>query len=975
MMNRNPVSGPFSYLISQGLSCLLLLAAFSWPVQAGEPSREPILRVETGMHTTRIFRIATDARQRYLATVSDDKTLRVWDLSNGRLLSTLRPPIDDGNEGKIHGVAMSPNGEFIAIGGWTGYLWDKKNSVYIFHRSSGRMVKRIEGLPETIANVAYSPDGHFLAVTTLGKTGVHVYRADDLRLIGRDSEYGDATYSAHFSRDGRLVTASDDGYVRLYQVSNFGLRLIAKKRLGLGREAAIARFSPNGKQIAVGVYDLARVEVLDGHSLNLQYTPDITGFTRGNLIALSWSADGRVLFAGGTAKINGRHPFRRWTAAGRGPYTDHSVSANTLLDSVPLADGGIAFGSADPSWGVLDASGRVKLRVDTVTTDFRMGRDQFRISHDGSQVRFVYRGGDGRTALVDVRKSQFRVGADDPGLRPPRTTHPDFYVENWQHHVRPTFNGRPIPIGNQERSRSLAIAPDGERFVLGGEWSLRAFDRHGRQVWHIQIPGVAWAVNISGDSRLVVAAFADGTLRWYRLSDGKELLAFFPHADRKRWVLWTPKGHFDASPGADNLIGWHINRGKDQPADFFPASRFRSQFYRPDLAALILETLDPDEALRRANAQIGRRQETVQVRQVLPPVVEIHSPSDGSPFSEEQVTIRFAVRTASDAPVTNLRARVNGQLVTVPAARNLIVGMRQGDTREITLPVPARNSEIMLFAENRHGVSTPAIIRLIWKGSLQIRQPEFQVKPKLYVLAIGVSNYQKPDYRLRFAAKDATDFAAAMRLRKGQLYRDVEVKLLTDKQATRDDVADGLDWLQKQVTSKDIGMVFLAGHGVNDPNGLYYFLPQNADTDRLKRTGVPFSDIKNTLSTLAGKALFFVDTCHSGNIIGGRRAAVAANITGALNELSSAENGVVVFSSSTGRQYSLEDPRWGNGAFTKALIEGLTGRADYNKNGRITYKMLDFYISERVKQLTGGQQTPVTLTPHGVPDFPVVVLR
>ena len=28
------------------------------------------------------------------------------------------------------------------------------------------------------------------------------------------------------------------------------------------------------------------------------------------------------------------------------------------------------------------------------------------------------------------------------------------------------------------------------------------------------------------------------------MSDGKELIAFFSHADRKRWVLWTPEGFF-----------------------------------------------------------------------------------------------------------------------------------------------------------------------------------------------------------------------------------------------------------------------------------------------------------------------------------------------------------------------------------------------------------------------------------------------
>jgi WD40 repeat protein len=967
---------PWHAFITRYAVAVLLGLVAAGPAAVAGPTDEPLLRVETDMHTTRIFRIAIDAQQRYLATASDDKTLRVWNLRTGTLLATLRPPIDEGNEGKLHAVAMSPDGEYIAAGGWTGYRWDKTNSIYIFHRSSGRLVRRVTGLPETIAYLAYSPDGRFLAATTLAKTGVHVYRTDDFRLIGRDNEYGDSTYSAHFSRDHRLVTASDDGHVRLYRVTDDGLQLVARQRLIHGREAAIARFSPDGRRIAVGVYDLARIEVLDGQNLEFQYAPNVAGLSGGNLIAVTWSADGNALYAGGTTKIDGRHPFRRWTQAGRGSHSDHYVTRNTLLDALPLANGGLVYSAADPAWGVIDGEGRQGTHIGSVTNDLRMRRDQFRLSPDGSRVQFVTGAGAGRGMQFDVAQSQLRADGDQNGLTPPRTTSPDFQVENWQHTLRPTFNGNPIPLGNQERSRSLAISPDGGQFVLGTEWSLRAYTRNGQLAWRNQMPGVVWGVNISGDGRLVVAAVADGTLRWFRLSDGRELLALFAHADGKRWVLWTPAGHFDASPGADNLIGWHINRGKDQPADFFPASRFRSQFYRPELAALVLRTADPAEALRQANAQAGRRPETVQIQQVLPPVVEIHSPSDGSAFSTGEVTLRFAVRTAADAPVTDLRTRVNGQLVSIPAARNLVVGLRPGDARELTVPLPPRDSEIMLFAENRHGVSTPAVIRLTWKGAApDQKQPEFQVKPKLYVLAIGVSNYQKPDYRLRFAAKDARDFSEAMTRQKGRLYRDVEIRLLTDQIATRDDVADGLDWLQKQVTQKDVGMVFLAGHGVNDPNGHYYFLPQNADTDRLKRTGVPFSDIKNTLSTLAGKALFFVDTCHSGNIIGGRRAAVAANITGALNELSSAENGVVVFSSSTGRQYSLEDPRWGNGAFTKALVEAIGGQADYNKNGRITYKILDFYISERVKQLTAGQQTPVTLTPHGVPDFPVVVLR
>jgi uncharacterized caspase-like protein len=201
----------------------------------------------------------------------------------------------------------------------------------------------------------------------------------------------------------------------------------------------------------------------------------------------------------------------------------------------------------------------------------------------------------------------------------------------------------------------------------------------------------------------------------------------------------------------------------------------------------------------------------------------------------------------------------------------------------------------------------------------------------------------------------------------------VTVRVLADQKATKDDILDGLEWIQRETTSRDVAMVFLAGHGVNDPAGIYYYLPVNADTDRLKRTGVSFSDIKNTVASLPGKAVLFVDTCHSGNVMGTRRG--TADITAVVNELAGAENGVVVFASSTGRQYSLEDASWGNGAFTKALVEGVSGKADYQGKGRITVNMLDLYLSERVKELTGGKQTPTTTKPQTIPDFPVAVRR
>jgi hypothetical protein len=91
-------------------------------------------------------------------------------------------------------------------------------------------------------------------------------------------------------------------------------------------------------------------------------------------------------------------------------------------------------------------------------------------------------------------------------------------------------------------------------------------------------------------------------------------------------VLWTPTSYYDASPGAEDLIGWHVNRGRDAAADFFPAARFRSTFFRPDVVAGVLQTLDEAEALRRADTAAQRTQQTVEITKQLPPVIQVRTP-------------------------------------------------------------------------------------------------------------------------------------------------------------------------------------------------------------------------------------------------------------------------------------------------------------------------------------------------------------
>jgi len=1021
---------PKSLLKSHALAAALLFAfAVSFcsvaAAQTGEPSREPVLRVETGMHTAAIRRIGVDAANRYLVTASDDKTVRVWELPSGRLLRVIRVPIGAGSEGKLYTVAISPDGSTIAAGGWTGHEWEKTYSLYLFDRASGRLVRRLGGLPSVAMHLVYSLDGRFLAATLGDGTGVRVYSTAAYAQAGEDRDYGGHSLWADFDRAGRLATTSDDGFIRLYATGRDGsLRLLAKQSAAGGKLPRGVSFSPDGTRLAVGFQDSTNVGVFSTRDLSPLYAPDTRGratafpdgrggtlttrqLVHGNFSKVAWSADGVTLYAGGeysdvlteydakTLKF-----IRAWSDGGRGSYRDIVVEAtNSIMHIVPLLGGGLVYGASGPSFGVIDTSDRRAFVTEMAVANHRGLGAGLLLSPDGMGIQFGYeqnRNSPARFSLAD-RKLEVAPFAGD-GWRAPITESASIRLTYIYERYGPLINGTQLHrnesgtkygLSDDETRRSFSIAPDGERFLLGTDWNIRLYDRSGQELWRLSAPGAAYAVNISSDGRLAVAAYGDGTIRWYRMTDGKELLAFFPHADRKRWMLWTPSGYYDASPGAEELIGWHVNNGKDAAADFFPVGQFRSVYYRPDVVSKILQAGDEQLALREANEEAGRKQQQTEVAQLLPPVVEVVSPMDGTEITTNEIVVRYNVRTPSGDPVTEVRALVNGRPAN--AERGLLLkstGTVATDARELRISVPEGESQVSVIAANRFTTSVPATVRVRARktaasstvstvgsaASNGATSGAFEIKPKLYVLAVGVSNYADPKLKLGFPAKDASDFAAAMERQKGGLYRDVVVRLLTDEKATKDNILDGLDWIRKETTSKDVAMVLFAGHGVNDQNGRYFYLPHNTDLEKLLRTGVSFEDIKNTVSALAGKTLFFIDTCHSGNVLGTRRA-LNFDIVGVVNELSSAENGAVVFAASTGNQYSLENVAWNNGAFTLAVVEGFGGRADYSGKGRITINMLDLYISERVKELTKGQQTPTTAKPQTVPDFPVALKK
>ncbi len=954
-------------------SCVDVKPINSPIIEVQEIPKDPVLRPEVRMHTTTVASMDSDAKNQFLVTASHDKTVRVWELSYNqiKLAKTLRPPIGEGEEGKIYAVAVSPNSQHIACGGWTGLSWQGVASVYIFARENGQMIHRITGLPYTVTYLTYSQDGRYLLVALGGGKGIRVYRKTDYSLVFEDLGYQGQCFGADFDFSGRLVTVAYDGYIRLYDRDWSLLQEVSATN---GQRPYSVKFSPGGKKIALGFADTPQVEVRSGEDLSLLYSPSTNGIEQGDLACVTWSRSGNSLYAAGGYWDENRQEqiIRRWSEQGKGNWQDLGASGNTIHCLLSLKNSDLAFAASD-SFGVLDAYGRKKITQLFPVADYRDGEKDFLVSEDGFTLQFRYDWAGKHRALLKVRESislqyleqtKLEQGKSlQANLKKAQTKSQD--ISEWKNKRSLQWQGRPLLLNKGERSRSFTLTQRG--FLLGTDYFLRSYDKQGAELWKSSTEGIVWGVNVSGNGRLALASLSDGTIRWYRMQDGQELLAFFPYNDevledsrqeqplfpprtgKKHWVLWTPQGYHQFSLGGNPMMGWHKNNVLDQEADFLVVPKV---YHRPDIIAQALSEkgVEKDQLEYRASEEI-------------PPRVEIIFPQENQEIQESQITLKYTLESYQGEEITSVKILIDGKVVEAKEGLKTIEGALETRTAQITLP--SRNCKISVIARNRYPVDGLADVNIKWAGKYS--------RPDLYILAIGVGQYEDPELPpLRFANNDANDLVELMKKQEQGLYEKVVIRTLLDEEATQKSILKGLDWIRSEITSRDVAMIFFSGHGMKDArDDSYYFLPADSKKEELLVTAVSYDHIKNAIFSIAGKALVFVDSCYSGNVLGAKN--FDNDITFIIQELAQAENGVVAFTSSTGKQISYEDPKWGNGAFTKALLEGLRGERFFGKRGEITVNMLELYISQRVKELTEGRQTPASKKPDTVADFTVAI--
>jgi WD40 repeat protein len=561
------------------------------------------------MHTAPIIDAGTDQSRDLLVTGGLDNTVRIWALPELRLVRVLRPPIGPGNEGLVGAVALTPDGKIAAVGGWPA-AESGQYAVDLFDVATGRLVRQFKA-DEPVVALAFSRDGLELAAG-LSKTGVRVWQVAD-GTLQEDRDFQEQVQALDFG-PGRLAAASADGAVRLYDATSqdAGLHPLQKIAIEAGRTPWKLRFSPDGGSLAIAFEDKPAVEVRSASDLSLEAKPDVNGLASdAGFYAVAWSLDSSTVLAGGTAFEGGVSKYQvfAWARRGSGPRRVASSDSDQVISAIAMLRDPDSLVVADTSPAIhVIADGNSQARKSKPQVDFAYliqeannpGRNLFHISDDGSVVETGYYESPSRPLRLDLSALTLtQLDAPTPDLASWQSVEGDLRVEDFVYSGHPGLNGR--PLGIEPTDTAYAVDVRHNRVLLGSESALSLFDAGAHKAWSVPTPA-ALRVAQSPDSRLVVAALRDGTVRWYRASDGVELLALFVHSDGKRWVAFTPSGYYAAGPGGEDLVGWQVDNGPDQAASFFPASRFRDYFYRPDVVSLVLKTLDESEAVKQAES-------------------------------------------------------------------------------------------------------------------------------------------------------------------------------------------------------------------------------------------------------------------------------------------------------------------------------------------------------------------------------------
>src|SRR5208337_4221165 len=267
------------------LGPLLLGLAFSSVALAADTPEKPILVLDSGGHTATVWKVLFTRDGKQLISVSQDKTIRVWDIASGAPLRVLRPPIGPIAGNQLIAAALTPDGRTLAAGGSGWRLGEVP--IYLIDLATGRILRVLKGHTSNVLSLAFSPDGERLASGSTDRTS-RIWSAASGRCERVLEGHEDFVHDVAFAPDGHhLATASYDKTGRIWSLADGRCEAVLR---GHEKEVQCVAWRPDGQVVATGGWD---------GSIR-QWSPDGSALRRfehlgGQISSLTSSADPQTL--------------------------------------------------------------------------------------------------------------------------------------------------------------------------------------------------------------------------------------------------------------------------------------------------------------------------------------------------------------------------------------------------------------------------------------------------------------------------------------------------------------------------------------------------------------------------------------------------------------------------------------------------------------------------------------------------------
>jgi WD40 repeat protein len=494
------------------------------------PAGKPVLVIQNG-HTDTVRSVAFSPDGSTLVSGSVDKTVKIWDVPNGRLIRTI-----DAHSDNVNAVAYSPDGRLVASG-------SSDQSVKLWDPMTGTLVRKLDEADSEVLSLAFDPSGKLLAGGTAdGDFDVWDVRTGELKA---SIETKAPVNCVAFNASGKIAaTGSGDKTVKIW---NAGSGELLRTLQGHSNTVSSVAFSPDGKLIASGSWDKT-VKLWDAGSGGLVQT--LQGHS-GIVNSIAFDPQGKTLATGSADRA-----IKIWNVAG--------ATLVRSLDQNPSAVSTLAF---NPAGNRLASGGLKNINLWAVES----GRVVYSLEGHSSDIQSIAFSPDGKTLVAGSLKTlviwDVVAGRLVRVLDHSTDTSSVAYSPDGKMIASGGSQGlvklwdpvggkliRSLP-GHLSGITSIAFSPDNKTLASGSvDNSIKIWDRaRGNAIRTLKaahyslIPALAY----SPDGSVLASGSVDKTIKLWDPKNGKPIRTIQAHDSEVRSIAFAPDGKTFASGSAD----------------------------------------------------------------------------------------------------------------------------------------------------------------------------------------------------------------------------------------------------------------------------------------------------------------------------------------------------------------------------------------------------------------------------------------